>query len=206
MIAKKQGLTPEKIAELAVEKALREREEKYVKQQEEQTKAAWAEVNKKTEEAITLMQSKITSDPEKYEFCNQNPDAAKEAWKIVDAYWQKTWATGRPELLPYEEALDTVENALEEHFNEFLGKSKKLAAKKAAEEAKLAAAKKVEEASVAAESSKADRSKQPFKEFKPEKKISVPDNALDLQNDMFKNKNRRARIAEYQALLDKSKE
>lgn len=206
MIANKQGLTPEKIAELAVEKAIREREEKFRKQQDEQTKAAYAEIEKQTIAAIDVINGRIQNNLEKYEFCSQNPGAANQAWKIVEAYWRETAATGRPELLPYDEALETVEASLEENFTNFLGKSKKLAAKKAAEEAKLAEEKKSQEASVAAESAKAGRKTSLFTDYKPEQKLSIPENAQDDREAMYKVGARRKRLAEYKEQLTKAKE
>jgi len=200
--------TPEEIAQNIVNKTLKEREEKAKQEMTAREAAQAAEIQRQNQETLKMTEryidSLIKKDTEKYEFCAQNPTAAQKVWDVMQEYYNETAANGRPEILPYEDALETVEASLEADFEAFQGTAKKLAAKKAAAEAeRLAAEKKAQKAAVVASGAKDERRKGSFREFEPRTPTVAP--AEVSTDDLYKRKNRQKLVEDINQTIKASK-
>jgi hypothetical protein len=213
-IAKGDTRTPEEIAQVIVDKAIKEREAQVAKEQEARQAKETAEQERQHRETFSAtekyIESLIKAEPEKYEFLGRSELASQKVLAVIQEYYDETAAQGRPELLPYAEALETVEASLEADFEAFLTSSKKLAAKKAAEEATKQAQKtteqKVQDSSVVASGSTDERLKGRFKEFEPRKPKVAPEEAAITTDDLFKKRNRVKLIEEIDQTIKQSKQ
>jgi colicin import membrane protein len=167
--------TPEELAQDIVDKRFKEHDEKQAKEKEAQARSqreAEAKANEQArKETLATLEENIVNDPDRFEFCQTRPDAAAQAYRVIEEYFKVTQAKGRAEILPFDEALDVIERDLEEKFTEFQSKSKKLAAKKAAADAELA---KQAEVAVAASGTK-NRQKPYFRDAQNRKTPDVVD-------------------------------
>jgi hypothetical protein len=169
--------TPEEIAKGIVDKTLAQRDEEARIKAEAKAKedAAQAQINaaaqyKRAQDDLTRL---VRADQDKYEFCNRLENPGLAAYKIVEEYWNLTSAEGRPELLPFNEALEELEADLEKEHLTISESSKKL---KARAEAEAAAKKKQAEeaAATAVAAKKGPRESRPMSGFKTPPKAPEP--------------------------------
>jgi len=170
--------TPEEIAKTIVDKTLAERDAKAKQEAEQRQKEAAEQAQVNARAIYARAQDDLTrlvkADPDKYEFCNRLENPGKRAYEIVEEYWKLTEADGTAELLPFHEALETLEEDLEKEHLTFSENSKKL---KARAEAEAAAKKKADEeaaAAAAAAKKKGPREARPMSGFKTPPKAPEP--------------------------------
>ncbi len=161
--------TPEEVVKETVAKELADRDarakvehEKAAKEREAQIQAQAGAQYRAAQDKLATM---IKAEPDKYEFCNAQPDAARQAWALVEEYWTLTEKEGKPELLPFEEALETLEeDLLAKHLT--LGSTSKKLKAKAEAEASEKKKQDEEKAAAAAAAKKGVRESRPMTGFK----------------------------------------